>query len=130
MDNRERLEGLVWPEQARAFSRTEQTRWLVVLASLLIAATLAACSGDEPAPAPRVVAPTPTAATLIFSSVSAGFGHACGIKPDSSVACRGSNYSGEITPPPGSFNSVSAGSLYTCGVRTDATVTCWGENTV
>ena len=45
-----------------------------------------------------------------------------------SVACWGSDYYGQATPPAGSFVSVSAGWDHTCGVRSDGSVTCWGWN--
>ena len=45
-----------------------------------------------------------------------------------SVACWGSDYYGQATPPAGSFVSVSAGWDHTCGVRSDGSVACWGWN--
>ena len=87
-----------------------------------------------------------------FSSVSAGFGHTCGVRADGSVACWGGEevvevprdlptfvkdirrgdsiprYSGESSPPSGSFSSVTAGGNHTCGVRADGSVACWGDN--
>ena len=47
---------------------------------------------------------------------------------DGSVACWGSDYYGQATPPAGSFVSVSAGWDHTCGLRSDGSVTCWGWN--
>ena len=44
-----------------------------------------------------------------FVSVSAGFGHTCGVKTDGSVACWGDNEFDKSTPPGGEFASVSAG---------------------
>ena len=56
-----------------------------------------------------------------------GVTHQCGVKRDGSVACWGSDGSGQSTPPTGSFVSVSAGSEYTCGVRSDGSGrSCWG----
>ena len=64
----------------------------------------------------------------IFTSVSAGEFHTCGIRTDGTVACWGSNQYGQAAPPDGVFSSVSAGDRHTCGVRIDGTVACWGSN--
>ena len=45
-----------------------------------------------------------------------------------SVACWGSDYYGQATPPAGSFVSVSAGWDHTCGVRSNGSVACWGSD--
>ena len=85
-----------------------------------------------PAPTARAVAtPTPTMSPETpagsFVSVSAGGFHTCGVRSDGSVACWGSDGSGQATPPAGSFVSVSAGYAHTCGVRSDGSVACWGR---
>ena len=60
--------------------------------------------------------------------------HSCGLRADSSIVCWGSNedeygsFTGQATPPEGTFQSVSAGYEYTCGVRDDGSVRCWGSN--
>ena len=62
------------------------------------------------------------------ATVSAGRGHSCGVRDDSTVVCWGDDYSGRATPPTGRFSSVSAGDYHTCGVRDDGTVACWGND--
>ena len=62
-----------------------------------------------------------------FLSVSAGSRHTCGVRPDKTVECWGSNGAGQARPPVGEFLSVSAGGGHTCGVKTDKTVACWGS---
>ena len=62
-----------------------------------------------------------------FTSVSAGSGHACGVRVNGTVACWGNNSDGQSTPPAGTFSSVSAGENVTCGIRTDGTAACWGK---
>ena len=71
-----------------------------------------------------------TGGSLKFSSVSAGYGHTCGVLVDSSVACWGRDEYGESTPPSGEFSSVSAGYDHTCGVLLDGSVACWGNDEV
>jgi hypothetical protein len=60
--------------------------------------------------------------------VSAGGGHSCAVKLDTTIVCWGLNDHGQATAPSGTFKSVSAGSLHTCALRTDNTVACWGLN--
>ena len=64
------------------------------------------------------------------AQIAAGGGHTCVLKTDDTVACWGSNYSGQTTPPSGAFLQLSAGDRHICGVRTDGTVACWGSNTI
>ncbi|HRX70565.1 MAG TPA: DUF4214 domain-containing protein [Candidatus Competibacteraceae bacterium] len=63
-----------------------------------------------------------------FIQISAGSAHTCGVRTDGTVACWGSDGSGQATPPAGIFIQVSAGGSHTCGVKTNGTVTCWGDN--
>src|SRR3989339_405364 len=78
-----------------------------------------------------------------YSSVSAGYQHTCGIRPnDSRVLCWGDSGSGKLgdgqastdrtSPYPttdnSSYSSVSAGYSHTCGIRTnDSRILCWGQ---
>jgi Regulator of chromosome condensation (RCC1) repeat len=66
----------------------------------------------------------------MFTSVSVGTAHACGVRPDGSVTCWGADNYGEATPPAGTFVSLDAGDFHTCGMRADLSVTCWGEDTL
>lgn len=66
---------------------------------------------------------------LVVSSVTAGYAHACAIRPDTSLICWGLDVSGQATPIPGVFTQVSAGANHTCGIRPDGTLGCWGDNT-
>jgi hypothetical protein len=63
-----------------------------------------------------------------FTTISAGFAHVCGLRPDQTITCWGRNAEGQSTPPSGTFKQVSAGTFHSCGLRTDNTVVCWGNN--
>ena len=70
----------------------------------------------------------PSDGSLTFETVSAGWGHTCGVKSDGSLACWGGDGSGKATLPGGDFKTVSSGKLHTCRVRSDGSVVCWGSN--
>ncbi|MDE0498532.1 MAG: leucine-rich repeat domain-containing protein [Acidimicrobiaceae bacterium] len=64
-----------------------------------------------------------------FVSVSAGYGHTCGVKSGGAVVCWGDDVAGESDAPSGSFTAVSAGGSHSCGLKTDGTAACWGDDT-
>jgi alpha-tubulin suppressor-like RCC1 family protein len=86
-------------------------------------------------------APVAVSGGLHFTSISAGFGHTCGLAAGGSAWCWGANQSGQLgsgtiggssaAPVQVSgelhFASISAGGTYTCGVTTDGTGYCWGS---
>ena len=68
-----------------------------------------------------------------FVFVSAGWAHACTLRPARfrgsigySILCWGDNGQGRATPPDGHFVSVSAGGNFTCGVTNSDSIACWG----
>jgi Regulator of chromosome condensation (RCC1) repeat len=69
-------------------------------------------------------------------SVGIGAAHACIVRANGSIECRGSNDKGQATPPAGTFLQVVAGAEHTCGqvqnladrTKNGAWV-CWGDNT-
>jgi hypothetical protein len=62
--------------------------------------------------------------------VSAGDGHTCALKADSTLACWGYGYAQDATPPPpGAFTQVSAG-VSACALERDASVACWGNTAI
>lgn len=88
----------------------------------------------------------------IPSSISAGWGFACGVVPGGQVKCWGNHGSGQlgigVTLPSGGMShtpltvvagpglsdpleevvSVTAGGGHACALKVDGTVMCWGEN--
>ena len=63
-----------------------------------------------------------------LTAVTAGSGHVCGLREDSTVGCFGNDFDGQSSPPDGRFRSVTAGGEHTCGLREDWTIACWGND--
>ena len=113
-----------------------------------------ACSGNAPAsrpPTPATIHPPPTAtpappappatpvaaptlsappADVLFTQITAGKWHGCGLQMDATALCWGKvNDDGELDPPPQvKFRQLSAGLGFTCGLREDGGLLCWGRN--
>jgi alpha-tubulin suppressor-like RCC1 family protein len=95
---------------------------------------------DSAVTVPFTTGTTVPAANLVFTSVSAGYRHTCGVTTTGAAYCWGSNSGfalgdgtdgdGTTTPVPVagglSFASVSAGFQHTCGVTTSGAAYCWG----
>ncbi len=62
----------------------------------------------------------------VFTSVSASWGYACGLRPGGKVECWGENPVAELDPPAGVFKNVSARLEHVCGTRSSGKVECWG----
>lgn len=68
-------------------------------------------------------------------TVSAGLYHSCGLRPDHSVICWGSDRGPytravpKLPPPPEGLTlaSVAAGDAFTCGLTLESAVVCWGN---
>jgi alpha-tubulin suppressor-like RCC1 family protein len=65
---------------------------------------------------------------LALSSLTVGSFHACGLLPDGTPHCWGSNDYGQATPAPGKYQVLAANQDYTCGLRDDGTLACFGSN--
>lgn len=64
-----------------------------------------------------------------FTAVAVGDQHVCGLRPDGSIECWGSNSLGQAQPPPGTFALIRASGNDTCALATDGTVACFGDDT-
>jgi alpha-tubulin suppressor-like RCC1 family protein len=78
---------------------------------------------------------------LVFSTVSVGFRHSCGVTTTGAAYCWGHNFAGELgtgsqlisSSIPAlvvgglTFSTVSASQYHTCGLTTAGAAYCWGE---
>jgi alpha-tubulin suppressor-like RCC1 family protein len=89
----------------------------------------------------RVSAPVPVSGGLVFTSVTAGAGHSCGLTAQGTAYCWGANQYGSLgdgsTAPRGTpvavagglvLRSLSAGAFTTCGLTMIGRAYCWGRN--
>jgi alpha-tubulin suppressor-like RCC1 family protein len=70
--------------------------------------------------------PTPT---VVWSQISAGKYHTCGLDLTGEAWCFGKDNQGQSQAPGGTFDEVSAGTEVTCGLRGTGAIECWGELT-
>lgn len=97
----------------------------------------AICGGATPC------SPVPVAVQggRVFTSLSAGAEHTCGVTEGGELYCWGSNREGQLSQPDSldrtavpalvpllSVASVAAGPFHTCARQTDGRTFCWGSN--
>ncbi len=82
----------------------------------------------------------PTPLSTVFTSISAGAQHACGVQPNGIIRCWGEGSQGQIgdgasvsrtTPTPGiagSYVMVTSGGSHSCALAADGRALCWGAN--
>ena len=87
--------------------------------------------------------PTAVTTAQLFTDITAGQNHACGLTASGEIYCWGSDQNGQLgndanltdqaTPvkvnATGEFTKVSAGQNFTCAIKTDGSLLCWGDNT-
>ena len=61
----------------------------------------------------------------IFSEISSGYWHTCGLRTHGDVECWGLDRQGQSSAPPGRFIAVSSGGYHSCALRDDGTPVCW-----
>ena len=71
----------------------------------------------NPAPGPHV-----------FSDISAGRYHTCGLEESGGLVCWGSMKNGNALPIDGQFKALSSGNLHVCALHEDGTPECWGDD--
>jgi alpha-tubulin suppressor-like RCC1 family protein len=89
--------------------------------------------------APRALAGAPTVPDLV--SISSSSSSSCAVRADGSVACWGSNWSGQLgngttydsvipqlAALDGAATEVTVGEAHACALMVDATLRCWGSN--
>lgn len=98
------------------------------------------CSG-----LPCSLAPVPVGGNHVFTSLSVGQTHACGVTASGAAWCWGGNGSGalgngtagainggeqvpQLVVGGHQFASISAGEINTCGISTGGAAYCWGDN--
>ncbi len=64
----------------------------------------------------------------VFTDVSGGVLHSCGLRSDGTLDCWGSDATGQTTAPSGLFSGITAGGYHACGIRSVGVAACWGSD--
>ncbi len=87
--------------------------------------------------------PAAVAGSHVFSALTAGRRHACGVTSAGVAYCWGGNNRGQLGVPlttgesdvpvavatEARFTAIGAGHMHTCGLATDSLIWCWGRGT-
>lgn len=83
---------------------------------------------------------SPRAVATVFTGISAGMQHVCGVQPNGVVRCWGDGVQGQIgdgagisrsLPSPGisgAYVMVTSGGAHSCALAADGRASCWGAN--
>jgi alpha-tubulin suppressor-like RCC1 family protein len=105
-----------WPVRAR--HRAPSTRWLAIVAALVVMLVVAAGSGRAGA---RVSA----------AGIAAGDAHSCALTSTRGVVCWGATYGARPSAVPGlgtGVAAIAARAFDTCALTVNGGVKCWGNN--
>ncbi|HSZ82795.1 MAG TPA: RCC1 domain-containing protein [Polyangia bacterium] len=87
---------------------------------------LAGAGGPSPAPGGQLPVVSP------ITAVGIGAAHACFVRANGTIECRGANDRGQATPPRGTFLNVVAGAYHTCAQplvdNAPEPWVCWGDD--
>ena len=86
--------------------------------------------GDGPWSDAGNVTDSASAEDRVFTALSSGFYHTCGLRDDDSISCWGANSYGVTNPPEGSYQAIASGSRHTCAIAADGSISCWGWGAV
>ena len=65
----------------------------------------------------------------LLESISSGWLHTCGLRPDGTPTCWGFDVDGHASPSKDQvFQSISSGWIHTCALRPNGTPVCWGND--
>lgn len=97
--------------------------------------------GGRRSPSGLSAVPVSVAGTIVFTAVTLGGRHTCGLDADGLAYCWGHNRFGQLgngstisvaepVPVVGGliFSSLDAGAVHTCGLTASGTAYCWGYN--
>ncbi len=84
-----------------------------------------------PAYTPSLPLPIFPPANVVFTQITVGANHACGLRENAAPLCWGEdpNAHGILDAPAQTdLTQISAGLNFTCALRQDGTIACWGDN--
>jgi hypothetical protein len=91
---------------------------------LALAFLLLVCLAMSPASVALNPGEVPASSPWLPGTIALGGQHGCAIRSNGTLDCWGYCYSGQCSPPEGTYVQLTASQNYTCGLRTDGTLAC------